>query len=130
MATDTTFAQRLLLAGGFSVAIAAAPLVTAFTGEIDSTPLAECPAGQTLDALTATCHPESAAPNPIVSPINPEGATLQPGSLTGAEPGEVGRLPEVNGIPCNGANTGLCIGLSENNQALEATPSNPFGSSN
>ena len=72
----------------------------------------------------------SRATNPIVSPINPEGANLQPGSLTGAEAGEVGRLPEVNGIPCNGQNTGLCIGLSENNEALNASPSDPFGNSN
>ena len=130
MATHTTFAQRLLLAGGFAVAMSAAPLVAALTGQTSSTPLAECPSGQVLNPLTATCHPESAAPAPVVSPLNPEGANLQPGSLTGTEPGQVGRLPEVNGVPCNGENTGLCIGLSENNAALDATPSNPFGSSN
>ncbi|HPX36009.1 MAG TPA: intersectin-EH binding protein Ibp1 [Mycobacterium sp.] len=130
MATHATFAQRLLIAGGFAVAISVAPLVSAFGGSHAATPLAECPVGQELNPLTATCHPSGNAENPIVSPINPEGANLQPGSLTGAEAGEVGRLPEVNGIPCNGQNTGLCIGLSENNEALNASPSDPFGNSN
>jgi hypothetical protein len=130
MATHVTFAQRLLLAAGFAVAISAAPLVSAFAAHTGPVPLAECPTGQTLDALTATCRPESEAPAPVVSPLNPEEANLQPGALTASEPGQVGRLPEVNGIPCNGGNTGLCIGLSENNEALNSSPSNPFGSSN
>lgn len=130
MATHTIVAQRLLIAGGFALAISAAPLVAALAGSSHSTPLAECPAGQELNPLTATCSPSGNAEDAIVSPLNPEGADLQPGSLTGGEPGEVGRLPEVNGIPCNGGNTGLCIGLSENNAALDASPSDPFGNSN
>ena len=66
MATHATFAQRLLIAGGFAVAISVAPLVSAFGGSHAATPLAECPVGQELNPLTATCHPSGNAENPIV----------------------------------------------------------------
>lgn len=116
MNVNASFAQRVALTGLFAVAVAAGPLVGAVFGPATTgIPLAECPEGQSLDPLTGTCHPSSQAPLPVTDPINPEGAQLQPGSLTGTLPGEVGRLPEVNGIPCTGSNTGQCIGLSENN---------------
>lgn len=122
----TPLARRLLLAGGFALAVAAAPMI-AGAHQVAPTPLASCPPGQNLDVLTGACRPGDEAPEPIENPINPEGADLQTGSITSAETGEIGRLPEVNGIPCNGDNTGLCIGLSEQNQSLEGTPSDPFG---
>lgn len=112
---------------GFALALAVAPIVVAVTHQAPSATLAQCPPGQSLDVMTGACHPDSEAPEPVNNPINPEEAQLQTGSITSAETGEVGRLPEVNGIPCNGDNTGLCIGLSEQNQSLEATPNNPFG---
>ena len=37
----------------------------------------------------------------------------------------MGRLPEVHGIPCTGDNTGLCIGLTQQDNMLEAKPDNP-----
>ncbi len=115
MTVHATFTRRLLLPGAVLAAVAAPLAAAAIGGSPTLTPLAECPVGQTLDPLTGTCSPSSVAPQPITNPIDPEGAQLQPGSITGTAPGEVGRLPEVNGIPCDGANTGKCIGLSENN---------------
>ena len=31
-------------------------------------------------------------------------------------------LPEVNGIPCQGDNTGLCVGLEQENAAKSHVP--------
>jgi hypothetical protein len=99
--------------------VAAAPILWTAGGHSPAvSPLAQCPPGQTLDVLTGTCSPDVQAPEPVANPINPEEAQLQPGSITSSETGEVGRLPEVNGIPCNGDNTGLCIGLTEVNEQL------------
>lgn len=127
MATHATFAQRLLIAGGFRrVAISVAPLISAFGGLHGRHPAGRVPGGSGAQPAHRDLPPEWQCREPDRHPINPEGANLQPGSLTGAEAGEVGRLPEVNGIPCNGQNTGLCIGLSENNEALNASPSDPF----
>ena len=65
-------------------------------------------------------HRPDAAPT-TTNPIEPGITDLQPGALTESGAGNVGQLPEVNGIPCNGGNTGLCIGLNQNN------PSNTGG---
>lgn len=104
---------RLLTTGGVA-AIIAAPLVIAFAGPHASTPLAECPPGQVVNALTGICGPLDDIEAPA-NPLNPAGVPLQPGAITSAEPGQIGQLPEINGIPCNGGNTGLCIALSEQN---------------
>ena len=41
------------------------------------------------------------------NPIEPVGQTLQPGSITNAQAGDIGMLPEVDGIPCAGARTSI-----------------------
>jgi hypothetical protein len=69
--------------------------------------------------MTGGCLPATDGAPATLNPINPEGADLQPGSITSSDAGEVGRLPEVDGIPCTGANTGQCIGLSENQPTFE-----------
>lgn len=108
--------RRLLLAGGFVLA-AAAPIAAAVAVH-DAGPalrsVASCPEGEVLDTASGACQQVSDDTPTTFNPINPEGAQLQPGSITSSEAGQVGRLPEVNGIPCDGANTGQCIGLSEN----------------
>ena len=43
---------------------------------------------------------------PIWVPNSPEAGQTSPGGL-----------PEINGIPCTGGNSGQCIGLSEEQQA-------------
>ena len=87
--------RRLLLAGGFAVAIAAAPAVAAFASPAVAPSFgASCPNGETEDTFTDVCTPD-------LVPNSPEIAQSP------------GGLPSVDGIPCTGANSGQCIGLSE-----------------
>lgn len=90
-----TFAQRLLIAGGFAVAISVALAHLRVRRFARRHPAGRVPGGSGAQPAHRDLPPEGNAENLIVSPINPEGANLQPGSLTGAEAGEVGRLPEV-----------------------------------
>jgi hypothetical protein len=99
MANLKNSAQRLVLAGGFVLAVAAAPAWTAF--EIPSIgPTAACPVGQILNTATGGCE---------VPPM-----TNPPGGFSFSTPGDPNSVPEIQGIPCTGANTGQCIGLQEN----------------
>lgn len=112
--------QRLLVAGGFAV-VAIAPIagVAAAHGAGPALPaVASCPDDQILDS-NGVCQPATDVVAPTFNPIDPEGAQLQPGAITSSEPGRVGQLPEVDGIPCDGSNTGLCIGLSEDQPQFE-----------
>jgi hypothetical protein len=92
--------RRLIFAGGFAVAIAAAPVIAVLTIP-SSVPLAQCPAGEEEDTYTGNCIPHT-VPNsgPIFST-------------------STGGLPSVNlpggggSIPCTGHNSGQCIGLAE-----------------
>src|SRR4051812_23380905 len=109
MATLELSVRRLILAGGFAVALAAAPAVAAFAAP--STPastVASCPTGESEDTFTGNCTPDL-VPN---SPVNTSS----------------GSLPSVDGIPCTGANSGQCIGLSEDAPQYQA-PSSSIGSS-
>ena len=110
--------QRLLLAGGFALAVAAAPLSTILSIPAASAPVASCPASQVEDAATGACRPITDESPPTFSPLNPESNPLQAGEITSSRTGNVGELPEVNGIPCSGSHhggssTGECIGLQE-----------------
>jgi len=124
--------QRLLVAGVFALAISAAPIVAALgapaTGPVIPA-VATCPTGETLDTATGACKPVTDQTVPTPNPIEPGSQSLQPNSITGSEPGNTGRLPEVNGIPCNGSNTGQCIGLSENNTTAVPQPKTSISSS-
>ena len=104
MATLELSARRLILAGGFAVAVAAAPAVAVFTVPSVTVPLAQCPAGEEEDLYTGVCLPHTVPNSPLSSiPGNPS-------------------LPAVDGIPCTGRNTGECIGLSEEEQAMGPQP--------
>ena len=48
--------------------------------------------------------------------------------ITSSTPGDPNSVPEVQGIPCTGANTGQCIGLEEN-QVPVVTPHSSISSS-
>ncbi|MBJ7339736.1 intersectin-EH binding protein Ibp1 [Mycolicibacterium sp.] len=98
-------ARRLLLAGGFALAVAVGPAVAAVAVPTvaNAAPAASCPAGEEEDMYTGSCLPHT-VPN---SPTN----NGYPASPVSDSPGG---LPSVNGIPCTGANTGQCIGLQEN----------------
>ncbi|CAN5819594.1 hypothetical protein BH09ACT7_BH09ACT7_29780 [soil metagenome] len=112
----STPVRRLFLAGGFAVAIAAAPAVAFFAapGASPSAPIAACPNGETEDLYTDICTP-ALSPN-------------QPGGISYSTPGDPNSVPEVAGVPCTGRNTGQCIGLSEE-QVPEVTPHSTLSSS-
>ena len=117
MATLTTLSNRLLVAGGFAVAIAAAPAVA--TLATPSGPavhaVATCPSTEVLNPNSGACQPITDVTPQTLNPIEPGITDLQPGALTQSGAGSVGQLPEVDGVPCNGGNNGLCMGLQENN---------------
>jgi hypothetical protein len=107
MATLELSVRRLILAGGFAVAVAAAPAIAVFTVPDASAPLAQCPSGEEEDIYTGTCVPHT-VPNSGASPFS---------SIPGNPD-----LPSVDGIPCTGGNSGQCIGLSEEEQAMGPQP--------
>jgi hypothetical protein len=91
MGTHEISARRLVIAGGFAVAIATAPAVAAFTAPTVAPSFGACSGGETEDVYTNVCTPDM-VPN---------------------SPSPQGGLPSVDGVPCSGANSGQCIGLSE-----------------
>jgi len=105
MATLKLPARRLILAGGFAIAIAAAPAVALVAVPTNSAPtIAACPGGESEDTFTGECTPD-------LVPNSPEVGVTSPGGL-----------PEVDNIPCTGGNSGQCIGLSEEEQAAGPQP--------
>ncbi len=125
MAICSSVGRRILLAGGFSVAIAAAPAVALFAAPsgAPAAPAAACPAGEHEDLYTDQCIPE-------LVPNQPGGNYPTPSSTgtTYSTPGDPNSLPEIQGIPCTGANTGQCIGLQED-QVPAVTPHSSISSS-
>ena len=94
--------RRLILAGGFALAIAIAPaaaIVAHPTHSTESKPLAACDSGEEEDVFTTTC-------TPFLVPNSAQGFTT-----TAANPD----IPEIDGVPCTGGrSSGACIGLAEN----------------
>ncbi|MCV7230786.1 intersectin-EH binding protein Ibp1 [Mycolicibacterium komossense] len=110
-------ARQLLLAGGFAVAVAAAPAVAfaVMPSAGIATHVAACPAGETEDLYTDNCTPEM-APN------------VPGGNYATAVPG--GTLPEVAGVPVTGGNSGTILGLEENQADVpDVTPHSSISSS-
>lgn len=120
MATMKFSARRLIIAGGFAVAVAAAPAIAFVAVPAPAaTPLAQCPGGEENDLYTNVCVPHL-VPN-----------AGEPYSVIGGNPdlGAV-NLPGGGGsIPCTGHNSGQCIGLAEEQQAPVVSPESSVGSS-
>jgi hypothetical protein len=114
MGTFEISARRLLLAGGFALAVAAAPAVAAFTAPSagPASNVAACPTGEEEDTFTGVCLPHT-VPNSPTSPF---------GSIAGNPD-----VPEIDGIPCTGRNSGQCIGLAEDAPAY-VPPTSSVGS--
>ncbi|CAN5819762.1 hypothetical protein BH09ACT7_BH09ACT7_29800 [soil metagenome] len=102
-----------MLCSAFAFAVSAAPAAAFFT--MPSAPIvAACPAGENEDLYTDNCVPE-------LSPNVPGGSYSTPtpvtpdysGQITESTPGDPNSLPEIDGIPCTGRDSGACIGLSE-----------------
>ncbi|MBJ7339734.1 intersectin-EH binding protein Ibp1 [Mycolicibacterium sp.] len=106
MGTLQISARRLVVAGGFAVAVAAAPAVAALAVPSIAPSFGACAGGETEDVYTNACTPD-----------------LVPNS-----PSPQGGLPSVDGIPCTGGNSGQCIGLSEDAPQYVA-PNSTVGSS-
>ncbi len=113
-------ARRLIIAGGFAAAVAAAPAIGfVATPAPAAAPLAQCPGGEEPDLYTSLCVPHL-VPN-----------AGEPYSVLGGNPD----LPAVNlpggggSIPCTGHNSGQCIGLAEEQQVPMVTPESSVGSS-
>lgn len=104
-------ARRLILAGGFALAVAAGPAVAAVTVPVaPASPVAACPAGEEEDLYTTECLPHTVPNSPFSTPAgNPD-------------------IPEIDGVPCTGRNSGQCIGLAED-AAPQVTPESTVGSS-
>ena len=118
--------KRLLLTCGFAFAALAAPTVSLTTTLPAATaPQAACPAGEENDAFSGTCQP-FLAPNTHTSQ-GPDysGNFAEPISpVNGANPD----IPEIDGVPCTGNNSGECIGLAEN-APPQVVPHSTVGSS-
>ena len=122
MATLKFPARRLVIAGGFAVAVAAAPAIAVFAIPTpEATPLAQCPAGEEHDLYTTQCVPHlvpNAGQPYSAIPGNPDLAAVN--------------IPGGGGaIPCTGHNSGQCIGLAEEAAAEgpAAVPRSTVGSS-
>ena len=94
----------MILAGGFAVAVAAAPAIAVFAVPTpDAAPVAQCPGGEEQDQFTGVCVPHT-VPN----------AGSQFSSIPGNPSIPAVNLPGGGGaIPCTGHNSGQCIGLAE-----------------
>lgn len=123
MATTKFSARRLIIAGGFAVAAAAAPAIAVVAMPTPAaTPLAQCPGGEEHDLYTSICIPHL-VPN-AGSPYQTIGGNPDLAAVT--VPGSGGA-----GIPCTGHNSGQCIGLAEEaaSEGPQAVPRSTVGSS-
>ena len=99
--------QRLILAGGLALAIFGLPVAVMSTPTASvSTPLAACTSGEEEDVYTTTCVP-------FMVPNSPGGFTT-----TAANPD----IPEIDGVPCTGHDSGACLGLAEEQQDMGPQP--------
>ena len=117
MATFEGRTRRLALVGGFALAVTAAPTAAfaVMPSPASATHVAACPAGESEDLYTDNCVPEL-TPN------------VAGGNFATAVPG--GTLPEVQGIPATGGNTGSILGLEENEADVpDVTPHSSISSS-
>lgn len=107
-------ARRILLAGGFALAIAAAPAVGMFAvgSAGPGSAIAACGSGEDADPFTGECVP-------LLVPNSPS-----PLATSAANPD----IPEIDGVPCTGRDSGACIGLSEDAPQYTA-PDSSVGSS-
>ncbi len=107
MANSSIPSHRLVLAVALALAALAAPVaVMATPMSADSSPLAACTTGEEEDVYTTSCVP-------FLVPNSPDGF-----STNAANPD----IPEIQGVPCTGHDSGACIGLSEEQQDMGPQP--------
>jgi hypothetical protein len=103
-------ARRLVLAAGIGLAVVGGPAVAVMTmpGAAVSTPLAACTGGEEQDVYTTTCVP-------FMVPNSPDDSGF---TTNAANPD----IPEIDGVPCTGHDSGACIGLAEEQQSMGPQP--------
>lgn len=102
--------RRLILAAVLALAVVGTPAVAlmAMPGAVVSTPLAACTGGEEADVYTTTCVP-------FMVPNSPDDSGF---TTNAANPD----IPEIDGVPCTGRDSGACIGLSEEQQDMGPQP--------
>jgi len=107
MANISVPSHRLVLAAALALAAFAGPLAVMATPVSQSpTSVADCTGGEEEDLYTTSCVP-------FMVPNSPDGFTT-----TAANPD----IPEIQGIPCTGRDSGACIGLAEEQEAEGPQP--------
>lgn len=108
MANSSFPLRRLVLTGAFIAAAAAGPVIGLYQAQPDA-PLAQgCQGGEEQDQFTMTCVPFMVPTSPPLF------------QTTAANPD----VPEIQGIPCIGHNSGACMGLAED-EAAAGPPAQP-----
>ncbi|MDT5005372.1 MAG: hypothetical protein QOJ24_2548 [Mycobacterium sp.] len=108
MANYSVPARRLFPAAVLALAVFCTPLLAVTTPiAVVSTPLAACTSGEEEDVYTTSCVP-------MLVPNSPDG-----GFTTNAANPDI---PEIDGVPCTGHDSGACIGLAEEQQAEGPQP--------
>ena len=110
MAVFQVQARRLFFAAGIGLAAVGGPAVAAMAmpGAVVSTPLAACTGGEEEDVYTTSCVP-------FMVPNSPDDSGF---TTNAANPD----IPEIDGVPCTGHDSGACIGLSEEQQDMGPQP--------
>ncbi len=117
MVNISVHARRLYLAAFLALAAVGAPAlaVLAMPDAAVSRPLAACTGGEEEDLYTTTCVP-------FMVPNSPDDSGF---TTTAANPD----IPEIDGVPCTGRDSGACIGLSEDQMGPQPVPRSTIESS-
>ena len=109
MSNSWTPSRRFILAVGLAMAAFAGPVAVLATPTAGvSTPLAACTSGEEEDVYTTSCVP-------FMVPNSPD----DDGFTTNAANPDI---PEIDGVPCTGHDSGSCIGLAEEQEAMGPQP--------
>ncbi|RDH78743.1 intersectin-EH binding protein Ibp1 [Mycolicibacterium moriokaense] len=110
MANFSVPGRRLIPAAALALAVLGAPAVAsvAIPAAVVSNPLAACTGGEEEDSYTTTCVP-------LMVPNSPDDSGF---TTNAANPD----IPEIDGVPCTGHDSGACIGLAEEQQAMGPQP--------
>ncbi len=109
MANLSAPTRRLLLRAVLALAVVGAPAVAVMAMPAAvSTPLAACTGGEEEDVYTTSCVP-------MLVPNSPDDSGF---TTNAANPD----IPEIDGVPCTGHDSGACIGLSEEQQDMGPQP--------
>jgi hypothetical protein len=107
MANISVRARRLYPAAVLVLAVVGAP-VMAMPDAAVSSPLAACTSGEEADLYPTTCVPF----------MVPNSQDTSGFTTNAANPD----IPEIQGVPCTGRDSGACIGLSEEQQDMGPQP--------